>query len=102
MTVIIEKDLFVRPTRHSLGAEELLELGKAEIVPAHRYAHTPFLANRPAMGRAQNPSPGVNLFMGAEPAAAPAPSPRAPGVVKALTIGIPVAGAAAMLFMVAR
>jgi hypothetical protein len=63
-------NLLVRPSQYRLGAEELLELGKAEQAPAYRYAHTPFLANRPTMGRRIESEIRLaapeNLFMGAE------------------------------------
>lgn len=44
-------DLLIRSARPQLGAEELLELGRATY--AVRYGHVPFLANRPQLGRAQ-------------------------------------------------
>lgn len=100
-----------RPVRHSLGAEELVELGRA--VPMYRYAHTPFLANRPQMGRSElfqaapaAPVPvnllqpaGRDLFLGQIPAPVAA---AGQSIKKTLAIGIPVAGAAAVLLALMR
>lgn len=108
-----ENQAMARPVRHSLGAEELVELGRA--VPMYRYAHTPFLANRPQMGRSElfraapaAPPPvnllqsaGRDLFLGQIPAPVAAPA-GGQSIKKTLAIGIPVAGAAAVLLALMR
>lgn len=84
-------EVFCRHGRPSLGAEELVELGRP--VPMHRYAHTPYLAGRLQANRVQ--VHGGALFQGdrnlmGQAAAAPAAAPTSP-LVKALIIGIPIA-----------
>lgn len=86
-------EVISRPRCHQLGAEELLELGRA--VPMYRYAHTPFLAGRRELGRGTVPIVGNllrqerNLL---EPALGQAPAPaQSSTLTKALIVGIPVA-----------
>lgn len=48
--------VIARPIRYQMGAEELIELGRAGRGICH--GHAPFLANRPQLGRRGDPSLG--------------------------------------------
>jgi hypothetical protein len=80
-------ELFWRPLRHQLGAEELLELGRP--VRMYRYAHTPFLAGRAELPRVAQ----GNLLQRpqARPALGQAAAPAGTSTLtKVLIIGIPI------------
>lgn len=84
-------EVLCRHGRPSLGAEELVELGRP--VPMHRYAHTPYLAGRVQANRVQ--VQGSDLFRGdrnlmGQGVSAPA-APQASTLTKVLIIGVPLA-----------
>lgn len=84
-------EVFCRHGRPSLGAEELVELGRP--VPMHRYAHTPYLAGRIQASRVQ--MSGQGLFQGERnllgQVAPGSPAPQTSTLTKVLIIGIPLA-----------